>query len=138
MIGEQDNHNYTMTNKGISWGSDASIYKKTDYVLGQVEPPPNWILRYPNGYTEQNPIPDLSTYEEFQVWMRTAGLPTFSKLALRNDNDIMRAGTYRVDIYDCECLSADVLLLLTCDSLPGQRLRWHQNHAAFDSNCDGW
>lgn len=30
--------------------------------------------------------------------MRTAGLPTFSKLALRNDKDVMGAGRYQVDI----------------------------------------
>ena len=40
--------------------------------------------------------------EEFQVWMRTAGLPTFSKLALRNDNQTMKAGNYQVDIDDCK------------------------------------
>jgi hypothetical protein len=32
--------------------------------------------------------------------MRTAGLPTFSKLAQRNDNDKLRIGTYRMKIYD--------------------------------------
>lgn len=34
------------------------------------------------------------------VWMRTAGLPTFRKLYKRNDNDVMRAGYYRIDITD--------------------------------------
>jgi len=32
--------------------------------------------------------------------MRTAGLPTFSKLAQRNDTAPMATGHYRVDIYD--------------------------------------
>jgi len=32
--------------------------------------------------------------------MRTAGLPTFSKLALRNDHDVMTAGTYQIQISD--------------------------------------
>jgi hypothetical protein len=40
--------------------------------------------------------------EAFQVWMRTAGLPTFSKLALRNDKDIMREGIYEIRIEDSE------------------------------------
>lgn len=93
---------YRMTNNGISWASDAELYKKTAYNNSQVSPPPNWALRYPHGYTEANPIPNLSEYEEFQVWMRTAGLPTFSKLALRNDNDKMLQGTYEISIYDCE------------------------------------
>jgi LEM3 (ligand-effect modulator 3) family / CDC50 family len=91
---------FVMTNRSIAWGSDAQLYKKTDYQPIQVSPPPNWHDRYPNGYTDG--IPDLSQYEEFHVWMRTAGLPTFTKLALRNDDDTMRAGTYRIDIYDCK------------------------------------
>jgi hypothetical protein len=93
---------YNMTSKGIAWSSDAQLYLKTAYTRDQVEPPPNWQKRYPNGYTAENDIPDLSQYEEFQVWMRTAGLPTFSKLALRNDNDVMTAGTYQIEISDCK------------------------------------
>ena len=100
--GEQSSETYRMSNNGISWGSDAALYTKTKYNNSQVSPPPNWALRYPDGYTAQNPIPDLSEYEEFQVWMRTAGLPTFSKLALRNDKDVMPRGTYEIRIFDCE------------------------------------
>lgn len=92
---------YPMTNRGIAWSSDLELYKKTAYTRDQVEPPLNWKLRYPDGYTEANDIPDISQYEELHVWMRTAGLPTFSKLARRNDNLTMRAGTYQIDIYDC-------------------------------------
>ncbi|EHY55213.1 alkylphosphocholine resistance protein lem3 [Exophiala dermatitidis] len=98
--GGQSSQQYRMTNKSIAWSSDASLYKKTKYTNDQVSPPPNWQRRYPDGYTDENPIPDLSEYEEFQVWMRTAGLPTFSKLALRNDQDTMTAGIYQMDIYD--------------------------------------
>lgn len=100
--GGQESQQYRMTNEGIAWSTDASLYKKTKYKNYEVSPPPNWALRYPDGYTDANPIPDLSQYEEFQVWMRTAGLPTFSKLALRNDNETMTAGTYQMDIYDCK------------------------------------
>lgn len=95
---------YPMTNRGISWDSDKELYRKTEYTRDQVEPPPNWRTRYPDGYTAENDIPDLSQFEEFQVWMRTAGLPTFSKLALRNDNLTMKAGIYQIDIYDCALL----------------------------------
>lgn len=95
---------YPMTNRGIAWSSDSELYKKTEYTRDQVEPPPNWRKRFPDGYTEENDIPDLSQYEEFHVWMRTAGLPTFSKLARRNDNMTMRAGTYQIDIQDCRSL----------------------------------
>jgi len=99
--GGQSTGNYTMTNKGIAWSSDLKLYKQTQYNNSYAAPPPNWATRFPDGYTDENPIPDLSTYEEFAVWMRTAGLPTFSKLALRNDQDVMKAGTYQMDIYDC-------------------------------------
>lgn len=102
--GQQSSQTYRMTSKGTSWSSDGELYKKTKYNNSQVSPPPNWALRYPDGYTDTNPIPDLSEYEEFQVWMRTAALPTFSKLALRNDNDTMKQGTYEIAIYDCEIL----------------------------------
>ncbi|KAG5518519.1 hypothetical protein PMAC_002915 [Pneumocystis sp. 'macacae'] len=88
---------YSMTNKGISWASDKKIYKKTLYQPLDVVPPPNWILRYPNGYNETN-FPNINDWEEFHVWMKTAGLPTFEKLVLRNDIDTMKAGTYEIEI----------------------------------------
>ena len=87
-----------MSDQDIAWASDASRFGKTTYTNDQVEPPPNWYLRFPQGYTDENPIPDLSTYYAFQVWMRTAGLPTFSKLARRNASEVMKAGTYEIQI----------------------------------------
>ncbi|KAF3483582.1 LEM3/CDC50 family protein [Arthroderma uncinatum] len=98
--GSNVNETYPMTNRGISWSSDRDLYKPTKYNFDQVSPPPNWKKRYPDGYTEKNPPPNLQTWEELQVWMRTAGLPTFSKLALRNDTGRMLAGSYQVDIND--------------------------------------
>src|SRR5271155_3755892 len=92
------NQTYNMTNQTIAWSSDSARFGKTTYTNDQVEPPPNWALQYPNGYTDAQPIPDLSTFYELQVWMRTAGLPTFSKLALRNPNEVMKAGTYQINI----------------------------------------
>ncbi len=106
---------YPMTSRGISWSSDNELYRKTSYSRDQVEPPPNWRARYPDGYTEENDIPNISQYEELQVWMRTAGLPTFSKLALRNDNVTMKAGTYEMQIYDCGLLQ--LLLRFTADKM---------------------
>jgi len=94
-----ENRMYTMTNQGIAWSSDAKLYGKTQYNYSSIAVPPYWQARWgPEGYTEEFPPPDLSTDEAFQVWMRTAGLPSFSKLALRNDNSSMTAGRYRVDI----------------------------------------
>ena len=94
------NVTYNMTRQGIAWQSDSNLYGETAYKLTDVVPPRNWRKRYPT-YNESFPFPDLKTWEEFQVWMRTAGLPTFSKLALRNDQEIMEIGRYEIAIYDC-------------------------------------
>lgn len=93
------NMDYVMSRKGIAWDSDKALYGKTKYNISEIAVPPNWIERYPNGeYTAENgPLP-LHESEEFQVWMRTAGLPTFSKLAMRNDNQTMEKGIYQLDI----------------------------------------
>jgi hypothetical protein len=91
---------YNMTEKGISWSSEADLYGKSDYKPEDVVPPPNWRKQYPeDGYATVG-LPNLHTWEAFQVWMRTAGLPTFSKLAKRNDHDVLKAGTYSLKIYD--------------------------------------
>jgi hypothetical protein len=91
---------YNMTNIGIAWTSDKSRYGPTKYAIDQIAVPPNWQKRWgPDGYTTDNPPPDLTTDEAFQNWMRTAGLPDFSKLALRNDVDVMAGGRrWQVDI----------------------------------------
>ncbi|GAB1211085.1 hypothetical protein ATERTT37_000197 [Aspergillus terreus] len=89
---------YVMSNKNIAWDSDKQLIKKTQYTPDQVVPPPNWRERYPNGYADG--IPNLNEDEEFMVWMRTAALPTFSKLSRRNDTVKMSAGIYRLDIVD--------------------------------------
>ncbi|CAA9963888.1 hypothetical protein P3342_009739 [Pyrenophora teres f. teres] len=90
---------YNMTVAGTSWAHEGDLYGKTKYKPDEVVPPPNWQEQYPNG-TYGDSLPDLHTWEQFQVWMRTAGLPTFSKLYQRNDNDVLRQGTYRLKIYD--------------------------------------
>lgn len=94
----RSNVTYKMTDKGIAWSSDKDRFKKTKYHWSEVAPPPNWAEMYPDGYTEDNPPPDISEWESFQNWMRTAGLPKFSKLALRNDDDTLKVGSYSVDI----------------------------------------
>ncbi|CAD0045457.1 unnamed protein product [Aureobasidium pullulans] len=81
---------------GIAWSSDGDLYKNTAYTADQVSPPPNWRIMYPE-YNESIPIPNIHDWEEFHVWMRTAGLPSFSKLALRNDTATMR--NFPVTIY---------------------------------------
>ncbi|KAM0801152.1 CDC50 family protein-like protein [Usnea florida] len=91
------NITYNMTDTGIAWSSDKALYGPTKYNVSDITPPPNWYLRYQNGYTSDN-LPNLANDEAFQVWMRTAGLPNFSKLAKRNDNETMQCSTYQVDI----------------------------------------
>jgi hypothetical protein len=91
---------YNMTNKGIAWDSDKERFGQTKYKASDVLPPPNWVESYEGGVYNDSTLPNLHEMENFMVWMRTAGLPTFSKLALRNDNDNMEKGTYEVVIYD--------------------------------------
>lgn len=85
---------YEFSEKGITWKNEYKKYTNkpagnpSDYL-----PPPNWALRYPDGYTE---FPQLASDEHFQVWMKISALPTFTKLWGRNDNDVMQAGTYQV------------------------------------------
>ncbi|CBX90505.1 hypothetical protein IAQ61_002005 [Plenodomus lingam] len=91
---------YNMTVRGTSWSHEGDLYGKSSYNPEDVVPPPFWQDQYVDGSYANATLPDLHTWEEFQVWMRTAGLPTFSKLAQRNDTHVMKAGTYRLNIYD--------------------------------------
>jgi len=95
---------YVMSNNsGIAWESDKALYGKTAYDPKTIAVPPNWVKRFPGGYSDATP-PDLSQDEAFQVWMRTAGLPIFSKLAMRQDKENMVKGTYRMDVNMSTCL----------------------------------
>ncbi|OBR07470.1 LOW QUALITY PROTEIN: LEM3 family/CDC50 family protein [Colletotrichum higginsianum IMI 349063] len=87
------------TEENIAWASDSDLYGKTQYNPEDIVPPPNWRVRYPN-YTADHLPPDISKWPAFQVWMRTAGLPTFSKLYQRNDDESMVTGNYEVNITD--------------------------------------
>ncbi|KAF8350907.1 cell cycle control protein [Amanita rubescens] len=96
---------YTFSSTGIAWPGEAKKYVSSPIAptggyqnLSDIVPPPNWAKRFPNNYTEDNPPPDLRADERFQNWMRTAGLPTFTKLWGRNDADTMQQGTYRIII----------------------------------------
>ncbi|PMD44775.1 Lem3/Cdc50 [Hyaloscypha variabilis F] len=92
------NETYVMQNtSNISWESDKKLYGESKYNWSDVAVPPNWIVRYPNGYSDAY-HPDLVNDEQFQVWMRLAGLPTFSKLTQRNDTTTMSKGRYSIDI----------------------------------------
>jgi hypothetical protein len=92
---------YNMSDSDIAWSSDNDLYGNlpddTDYTA--IVPPPNWRKQYPDGkYSKDTPPPNLKDNGHFMVWMRTAGLPTFSKLYMRNDTAAMKKGTYTVEI----------------------------------------
>ncbi|KAJ5645529.1 Meiotically protein [Penicillium longicatenatum] len=95
---DNDSTPYNMTKKGIAWESDKALYQKTKYQHWQVVPPPNWT-KYNGSYTNES-MPNLHEDEDFMVWMRTAGLPAFSKLSRRNDDTAMAPGQYQLDILD--------------------------------------
>jgi len=90
--------NYTMSETGIAWPGEAKKYaSRPGYSnLSMIVPPPNWAKQFPNGYTNATPPPDLHTNEHFQNWMRTAGLPTFTKLYSRNDTETLIKGRYQI------------------------------------------
>lgn len=100
-LGGDEPEEYRMANDtNIAWDSDKELYGKTKYKNDEVLPPPNWRKLWPDGYSDEYPIPNIEEWEAFMVWMRTAGLPTFSKLYQRNDLQPMKKGTYRIVISD--------------------------------------
>ena len=119
---DQDNQTYSMTSQGTAWSSDRDLYKPTAYTEDDVVPPPNWRVQYPT-YNATFPLPNLQEWDAFQIWMRTAGLPTFSKLSLRNDSAPMRGGWYYVDVNDCKPIMSELVTqCLPCDRFPGVHL----------------
>lgn len=121
--GINETEDYQLSNKGISWKIDRQRYKKTTYNYSQIIPPPNWIKKYPNGFTENN-IPDISQWEELQVWMRTAGLPKFYKLALKNETVHLPKGKYMMEIginYPVSMFGGTKSFVLTTNSIIGGR-----------------
>lgn len=101
---------YVFSSNGISWPSDSKKYGETQWasqpnnVINQfLVPPPLWSQSMPeiygNGYDQSNLI-NVATDERFQVWMRTAGLPTFRKLWGKNSANDFNRGVYQIDITD--------------------------------------
>lgn len=97
-------NDYTFSEQGIAWPGEAKKYSSAPGYsnLSQIIPPPNWALRFPQGYNSAN-LPNLHTDEHFQNWMRVAGLPTFTKLWGRNDADDLQAGTYNITAFMSAC-----------------------------------
>ena len=125
---------YNFSERGIAWPGEAKKYSSTSaYNLSEIIPPPNWAARYPTGYNSSN-FPDLRNDEHFQNWMRTAGLPTFSKLYGRNVQDKMAKGTYRLTINlsmrICVCDTSD-LLIFVAHRFPRQIIQGHEVRRYF-------
>lgn len=122
----KDNETYHMTNKGISWNSDRGRYGATKYNPEDVVPPPYWVKRYGEKYTNET-LPNLHEMEEFQVWMRTAGFPMFNKLAMRNDSAPMKKGTYEVQIaynFPSSDYAGTKSIVISTSSVLGGRNPW--------------
>lgn len=119
-----DNETYILSETGISWSSDRKHkFKKTSYDASDIVPPPNWAKLYPNGYNLTN-IPDLSQMEHLQNWMRTAGLPTFFKLYLKNTTETFSLGTYEIQIglnFPVSVFGGTKTMVITTNSIFGGR-----------------
>lgn len=119
-----NNETYELTDEGISWSSDRNLkYKKTEYDPKDIVPPPNWYKMFPDGYNETN-LPDLSSWEHLQNWMRTAGLPSFYKLYGKNDTDILTSGSYEISIvmnYPVSIFGGTKTMVITTNSIFGGR-----------------
>lgn len=123
LTGSDGTDDYELTNKGISWRIDRKNYKKTNYKAENIVPPPNWQKRFPDGYTEDN-IPDLGQWEELQVWMRTPPLPSFYKLALKNESTTLPKGNYSFTVglnYPTSLYGGSKSIVLTTNRFFGGR-----------------
>jgi hypothetical protein len=93
----------TFSSSGISWASDKTKYGISNYDINKISPPPAWVGKTYAGkvlgkYWNEtgllfNPLEDL----HFQVWMRTAGFPTFRKLYGKSNLNL-EPGDYSIEI----------------------------------------
>ncbi|KAG0224087.1 hypothetical protein BGW41_005247 [Actinomortierella wolfii] len=125
LVNTQTSGGYLLQDTDIAWHSDTKKYGSNPYTdLSKIRPPPNWKLRYPNGYSESSPPPNLTSWEHFQVWMRPAGLPNFRKLYAKNTNEDLPAGTYTIDIemnFDVTTYGGTKSLVISTVSFMGGR-----------------
>ncbi|KAJ3020631.1 hypothetical protein HKX48_000477 [Thoreauomyces humboldtii] len=124
---------YPFYEKGIAWPTDGDRFKQTNYLQTITNdtlltmtliPPPLWRTAFPqfkDGYTRAN-FPDIHTWERFQVWMRTAALPTFRKLWGRNLDDTLYPGTWSIvinDTFDVTRFSGSKSIVISTVSILG-------------------
>lgn len=85
--------NYTWQQDDISWSADQDRYGASEYGVSWVAPPPYWTSRVQGGKElikdgKWLELPNLNADQHFQVWMRTAGLPSFRKLYGKTESTI--------------------------------------------------
>jgi hypothetical protein len=107
------NTQYTFSDKGITWSTDKNKFRPTKYKPGEYVNPPN----FPDGI-------DVVNNERFQVWMRTAGLPTFRKIYGVYKGGKIPAGMYEISItnnYDVDSFKGKKSLVLSTTSWVGSK-----------------
>jgi hypothetical protein len=109
---------YEFSANGIAWPSDKDKYDPPNWsqlsdqeIKRTYVPPQKWMSSWPEqfgyGYNKTN-IPNLKTWERFQVWMRVAGtlprltlgLYTFRKLYGKNKQNLLPAGVWEISVVD--------------------------------------
>jgi len=124
--GTSGTEDFILTNNNTAGSTDKRRYKMTEYSASDIVPPPNWAKRFPDGYNETN-IPNLHTWQEFQVWMRNAALPTFYKKILQNESSALPNGDYSIDItlnYPVYSFNGTKTFVLTTNSVVGAKNIW--------------
>lgn len=94
---QNTNTSVNFVSTDIAWPADKKRFAPTTMDASKLAPPPNWIKKYPNGYTAEN-IFNPQTDEGFQVWMRTSWYPTFRKLYSASRDAPLEAGTYEINV----------------------------------------
>lgn len=120
---QNTNTSVNFVSTDIAWPADKKRFAPTTMDPSKLAPPPNWIKKYPNGYTAEN-IFNPQTDEGFQVWMRTSWYPTFRKLYSASREAPLEAGTYEINValnYDITAYGGTKSIVLTGTSFLGDR-----------------
>ncbi len=123
LTGVSGTDDYKFSASGIAWKTDLGLYKRTKYNISDIVPPQNWYKAYPDGYTEGD-LDALAKNERFMNWMRTAALPSFLKLYGINSKDVLKKGTYEVQIqmnYPVTIFGGTKAFVLSTSSIIGGR-----------------